>query len=82
MSRYGVDKAMREIVLMGEEAFKAYAYQPECLGSTDNIVHRRLTDDDILELGLDGYYTVKEALDALLCKLRAKHSEQPIIFLM
>ena len=28
MSRYGVDKAMREIILMSEEAFQAYMQDP------------------------------------------------------
>lgn len=51
------------------------AYEPGCAGSGQDTVHGLLATDSAvsLNLGTDGYYTVKEVLDALLCKLRAKH---------
>jgi YVTN family beta-propeller protein len=49
------------------------AYEPGCPDSGQNEVHSHLASDSALDLGTDGYYTVKEVLDALLCKLRAKH---------
>ncbi len=51
------------------------AYEPKCPGTGQNTVHSYLANDDpvALNLGTDGYYTVKEVLDALLCKLKAKH---------
>ena len=51
------------------------AYEPGCPVSGENAVHSLLAGDPAvgLELGLDNYYTVKEVLDALLCKLGARH---------
>jgi hypothetical protein len=49
------------------------AYGPKCRVSGENAVHSHLVNDSELDLGEDNYYTVKEVLDALLCKLRAKH---------
>ncbi len=54
------------------------AYDPVCEPIADNTVHKLLVEDtltppDQLILGADGYYTVKEVLDALLCRLKAKH---------
>jgi len=51
------------------------AYEPGCPDAGENSVHTYLATDTppILTLGPDSYYTVKEVLDALLCKLHAKH---------
>lgn len=53
------------------------AYQAGCDGDgePENTVHWLLANDAAvgLELGDDEYYTVAEVLDALLCKLKAKH---------
>ncbi len=51
------------------------AYEPGCPVSGENAVHSHLATDLAvsLDLGTDGYYTVKEVLDALLCNLKAKH---------
>ncbi len=51
------------------------AYTSDCPDSGENAVHSLLATDSAvsLDLGADGYYTVKEVLDALLCKLKAKH---------
>lgn len=51
------------------------AYKPACPASAQKTVHGRLASDAAvsLTLGTDGYYTVKEVLDALLCKLKARH---------
>ena len=51
------------------------AYEPECPDSVQHTVHSHLAADPAvsLDLGTDAYYTVKEVLDALLCKLKAKH---------
>ncbi|NQV31291.1 MAG: hypothetical protein HQ515_01295, partial [Phycisphaeraceae bacterium] len=51
------------------------AYAPACPASGQNTVHSHLATDATvsLDLGADGYYTVKEVLDALLCHLKARH---------
>lgn len=51
------------------------AYAPACPGSGQNAVHSHLAADADakLDVGTDGYYTVKEVLDALLCHLKAGH---------
>ncbi len=51
------------------------AYEKGCADSGENTVHSHLaTDANVsLDLGGDGYYTVKEVLDALLCGLKADH---------
>ncbi|MCK4787917.1 MAG: tail fiber protein [Desulfobacteraceae bacterium] len=49
------------------------AYEPKCPVLGENAVHSHLVTDNELDLGENAYYTVKEVLDALLCKLRAKH---------
>ena len=51
------------------------AYEPACPDSGENAVHTHLASDASvsLDIGADNYYTVKEVLDALLCKLKAKH---------
>ncbi len=51
------------------------AYQPGCVAADENTVHGRLVADSgaSLQLGADNYYLVSEVLDALLCKLRARH---------
>ncbi len=36
-------------------------------------MHSRLVADGDLNLGADNFYSVKEVLDALLCKMRARH---------
>jgi len=51
------------------------AYVAECADSGANTIHSHLAGDAAvsLELGADGYYNVKEVLDALICSLRASH---------
>jgi len=50
------------------------AYEPQCLpGDEADTVHHLLLGPDSTRLGTDGYYTVKEVLDALLCELGAAH---------
>jgi len=49
------------------------AYEPGCPVSGENAIHSHLVTDSELNLGADNFYTVKEVLDALLCKLRARH---------
>ncbi len=50
------------------------AYTPKCKPETENTTHKLLSSDTSLPaLGTDGYYTVKDVLDALLCELKATH---------
>ncbi len=50
------------------------AYEPGCTGSGGNTVHSLLKADPGVPLQLgNGYYTLKEMLDTLICKLGAKH---------
>jgi len=50
------------------------AYEPQCLPDNNvATVHHLLLGPDAVRLGTDGYYTVKEVLDALLCELKADH---------
>lgn len=50
------------------------AYTPECQPNTIHTVHTLLSTDSSLPLlGAGAYYTVKNILDALLCKLTAEH---------
>ncbi len=50
------------------------AYAPQCRPDTvEASVHHLLLGPDDSRLGSDGYYTVKEVLDALLCDLEADH---------
>jgi len=50
------------------------AYAPQCQPDTPAAnVHHLLLGPDDSRLGSDGYYTVKEVLDALLCELKADH---------
>jgi len=50
------------------------AYEPQCPPDDEaNTVHHLLLGPDSTRLGTDGYYTVKEVLDALLCELGAAH---------
>lgn len=50
------------------------AYTPQCMPNTNAAtVHHLLLGPDSSRLGADGYYTVKEVLDALLCELKAGH---------
>ncbi|TKB25855.1 hypothetical protein FCL47_12220 [Desulfopila sp. IMCC35006] len=50
------------------------AYEPNCPpDATVSTVHHLLLGPDHSRLGADGYYTVKEVLDALLCELKADH---------
>lgn len=50
------------------------AYEPQCPPDVEaDTVHHLLLGPDSARLGTDGYYTVKEVLDALLCELGAAH---------
>lgn len=50
------------------------AYTPQCMPDANAAtVHHLLLGPDLSRLGADGYYTVKEVLDALLCELKAGH---------
>jgi hypothetical protein len=51
------------------------AYAPACqpASATPLTVHHLLLGPDASRLGLDGYYSVKDVLDALLCELKAGH---------
>lgn len=54
------------------------AYTPVCDATLENTVHKLLVDDtstppDALKTGADAYYTVNEVLDAVLCRMKAKH---------
>ena len=50
------------------------AYEPQCAADSEaDTVHHLLLGPDASRLGEDGYYTVKEVLDALLCELGAAH---------
>ncbi len=50
------------------------AYTPDCQPDiVESSVHHLLLGPDDTRLGSDGYYTVKEVLDALLCELKAEH---------
>ena len=48
------------------------AYCSDCPDSAENTVHSHLAENTSLDLA-DGYHTVKEVLDALLCNLEAKY---------
>lgn len=50
-------------------------YEAACSDSTQNSVLKRLQDDPSIsfEEGSEGYYTVKRALDGLLCEVKASH---------